>query len=82
MHVGVTATPLAAYLPPPPCQHDSHLWSTHPVLSGSPALNTLPESGYLIFSASLQRRCYYHTHFTEEETEAQRDRDLPNAHCQ
>lgn len=48
------------------------------MLSGSPALSTLPELGYLIFLVTIQRRCYYHTHFTDE-TEAQRDRDLPTA---
>lgn len=41
------------------------------MLSGSPALSTLPELGYLIFSATLQRRCYYHTHFTDEKNEAE-----------
>lgn len=36
------------------------------------ALNTLPSLGYLIFSAPAHRGCYYPTHFTSEETEAQR----------
>lgn len=67
--------------PPLWLQHDSHLWSTHRVPRTGTAPNAPLTWGYLTFPEVPQRRYHYHTHFTDEETEAKRKgRDLPRAH--
>lgn len=69
--------------PPPRHQHDSHLRSTHRVPRAGTARNAPLTWGYLTFPAVPQRRYHYHTHFADEETEAQRKgRDLPQAQGQ